>query len=93
VTPLLFSDKIAAKEMLSKLQSIPTINRAVLYNENARTFADYKKPTSSALPSFKEHLSRWFSLFFEDEIIVSSPVNYDNQTYGAVVLYISTKDI
>ena len=93
VTPLLFSDKIAAQEVLSKLESIPNINRAVLHDESGNTFAVYEKQEIIDTSTSQEKMIKKPALFFEDEMIISSPVVYDQQTYGEITLYVSTKNI
>ena len=93
VTPLLFSDYTGAKEILNKLASIPNINSAVMYNEKGEIFASYNrdkeyKTYAKSITEFK-----YSSEFIGDEIVITTPVSYNSQTYGAIIFHISTAHI
>ena len=93
VTPLMFDDRIGAKEILSKLESIPNVNRAVLYDDTGHEFSAYEKSKLEDSSPSNDGVSINSNLFFESEIVISAPVLYNKQVYGAVMMHISTQEI
>ncbi len=93
VTPLLFSDLSGANEVLNKLESIPNINAAALYNESGKLFSTYTKDNYET--TFAQTLTKFTDSdqVIEDEIVLATPVTYNGQTYGAIIFYVSTKEI
>lgn len=93
VTPLLFNDAPGAKELLSKLESIPTVNAAAVYDEKGNFFASYTKKSSHKELAKKVTLFKDSEQFVNDEIIISTPIRYDGQTFGTALFYVSTTEI
>ncbi len=93
VTPLLFSDVPGAKEVLSKLSSIPTINASAVYDEKGRLFTSYTKKGFHKEPALQMTLFKDSEQFMKDEIIISTPIRYDGQSFGTALFYVSTTEI
>jgi len=93
ITPLLFSDTDGAANILAKLGSIPNINAAILYDENGKKFAMYKKQSSTK--TFSNIISKFVesSQKVENEMLISTPIVHKNHTYGVIVFYVSTKEV
>ncbi len=93
ITPLIFTDKGGAEEVLSKLDTISNIKAAVIYDDEMKRFASYLKEgeqrvlpnTIRSLQASTEDLS--------DQIVLSMPIVYKDQTYGAVLFYVSTQEL
>jgi len=93
ITPLLFSDLSGAKDILNKLQGIPNINSAIMYDESGNIFAVYERTES--VPNYAKKIDSFIeaSSFIGDEIIISTPVSHNDQVYGAIVFHVSTASI
>ena len=93
ITPLLFSDLSGAKEILNKLQGIPNINSAIMYDENGNIFAAYNR--GEAATNHSKTISSFIdsNQFIGSEIIISTPVSHNDQVYGAIVFHVSTSHI
>ncbi|MDF1881341.1 HAMP domain-containing protein [Sulfurimonas sp. MAG313] len=93
ITPLLFSDVSGATEILTKLQSIPNINSAVMYDEKGNVFASYsinkkQKMKFKKINSFKESI-----VFTKDELVIFSRVQHNKNLYGGMLFHISTSSV
>lgn len=93
ITPLIFDDKLGAKDVLSKLDTIKNIKAAVIYDDNMRQYTSYirnnEKITTpekirSLSPSYEE---------FKEEIVITTPITHNENTFGAIVVYVSTQEI
>ncbi len=93
VTPLLFSDFSGAVEVLNKLEGIPNINAAAIYNESGKLFATYTKEGGEV--SFAKSVAKFTDSdqIIGDEIIISTPINYNGQTYGSILFYVSKQEL
>jgi signal transduction histidine kinase len=93
VTPLLFNDETGAMEILNKLNGVPNINAAAIYDTEGKLFAFYSKELRHQ--NYPKSISNFDNSeqFIDDQIILTTPVLYNGHTYGAVIFYISTQDI
>lgn len=93
ITPLLFDDKPGAKDVLSKLHSITNIKAAVIYDENMKLYTSYKRDNENIVaPEKIRSLSASYEEF-KDEIVITVPITYNENTFGAIVTYVSTQEI
>ena len=93
VTPLIFGDTTGAQEVLSKLDTISNIKVAAVYDENMKLFASYTKDgVKQVLANNIDSLTS-SSKELDQQIILTLPVKYKEETYGAVLFYVSTQEI
>ena len=93
VTPLLFSDSNAGADLLNKLKGIDAINAAIIYTEAGNKFASYTKVDDTR--SYPETVNNFAdsSQFIDNELIISTPISYNNLTYGLIMFYVTTEEI
>lgn len=93
VTPLLFRDRTGAQEVLSKLSTIKNVKAAVIYDNKMQMFTEYtRRGEQISLDKSITSLSN-LALFTEDEIHIRETIIYKDQEHGAVLLFISTKEL
>jgi signal transduction histidine kinase len=93
VTPLLFMDRIGAKEVLSKLNDVPRINAAVIYDQNGKEFTHHLVNSKERAFAQQIDISSKSSKYIDDEIIITMPIVHNETHYGAIVIHVSRKDI
>ena len=71
---LAFGDRPAANEILASLSQDPSVIRAVIYDNQSRTFASFGPPTSPAKPKGR------------DRNETRAEITHDGQHYGHVIL-------
>lgn len=89
VVPLSFDDAQEAGSMLERVQSLPGIQRAVLYDSTGKSFAAYPKSASvkpDTLPSGDEDRFH----FGRGSLVYYHKVQFRNQYLGTVVLHAAT---
>jgi len=88
VVPLTFHDKAGAKEVLEKLEGVPYIMNALVYDNDGNLFATFNKfgETNIVLLS-GEGAS---SVFDNNYLHVVQPIIYHSQKYGTIYLRAST---
>ena len=93
ITPLLFSDLEGAKEVLSKIQGIKNINAAAIYDSNGDLFATYAQTGDDK--NFVKNRDKLIDSvqYLEKELVLSTPIDFDDETYGAVIFHVSIADI
>lgn len=91
--PLAFDVSENAKETLTKMQSIPSIQDGIVFNENNEIFAEFhlhpneKSPVT--IPDFKNSES----YFDADFLHVFQKISYENEFAGTIYLKVSTKEL
>lgn len=93
VTPLLFSDNRGGAEVLSKLNTIESVNGATIYDENGKLFASFSKEKNKRAYAVSINKFLASHQFIDDEIIISTPVIYNDVRYGLIQYYVSTDEI
>lgn len=89
VTPLAFQDEKGAKEVLKKLQSIPSIENGYVYGETGELFAAYNKSTE-AVDGHERLPDQLEDRFQGNYLHIYHPIYYDNVRYGTIYLRAST---
>lgn len=93
ITPLLFLDHMGAKEVLSKLNDIPRINATAVYNQKGKIFTYHIiNGTERNFPSQIDIYTKTYE-YVDDQMIITKPIIHNETHYGAIVMYISTKEI
>ncbi len=93
ITPLIFNDKGGAEEVLSKLDTISNIKAAVIYDERMQRFASYLKESEQrVLPNTIRSIQS-STEELKDQVVLTMPIEYKNQTYGALLFYVSTQEL
>jgi PAS domain S-box-containing protein len=87
VVPLLFDYKDEAKDVLSKLKSMPSVLDACLYNSNGKIFSYYHNPKDSSY-LFPKHENRKPG-FSKGYLHVYNDIVFDGKNYGTLYLRIS----
>ncbi len=93
ITPLLFLDQMGAKEVLTKLNDVPRINAAVIYDQKGRIFTHHIINGKERVFVSKTDISANKNKYVDDEVIITKPIVRNETNYGAVVIYVSTKEI
>lgn len=90
VPALAFYDVNGAEEILGKLQVVPYIKAAYIFDDKGNLFAKFSKTTNSVIeyPGRKQ-----FSNFSGDNLFVSEPIVYRSQNYGIIVLNTSIESL
>lgn len=88
VSALAFRDERAATDSLAKLESVPEIDCATLYDGEGRQVATWeRRPGRVAAPSLAPPASR----FGESHLFVAQPVDLEGESYGSITLCVSTE--
>lgn len=93
ISPLLFLDQTGAKEILSKLDDIPRINGAAIYDRKGQIFTHHIIHGSQRIFPPNIDISAKMSRYVHDEVIITEPILRDDISFGAIVIYVSTKEI
>jgi signal transduction histidine kinase len=93
VTPLLFLDRIGAKEVLSKLDDIPRMKAAVIYDQKGNKFTHHLININERVFPSKIDISAKTKTYIDDELIITLPIVHNERIYGAIVTHVSTKEI
>jgi len=88
VTPLLFDDQEGANETLGKLQNIPGIEYAVLFNQHNNVFALFGNCDSSE--RITDKITNKTTRYAGDYLYVYEPVFYEGINYGTILVVSST---
>ena len=93
VTPLLFSDTAGAKLILQKLENIPNVNSAAIYDKSGNLFAGYQR--NEEFKNYSKSITEFssFSQEINKELIITTPIQHNNKRYGAVIFHINTSQI
>jgi len=93
ITPLLFLDHVGANDVLSKLNDIPRINAAVIYDQNGKAFTHHLIDGKERDFTSQIDISTKAYIYGNDEIIITMPILHNKINHGAIVIYVSTKEI
>ena len=89
VTPLAFGDKEGAASMLTKLNAIPSIANAAVYDAEGNLFAALDAGTVPAA-----HTAREAAIEFQrDHLLIHEPIVYEGDHYGVIHLQASTDSL
>lgn len=88
---LSFDQSEVAEELLSSLQSRPTINDAIILDALAKPFATYKRDVSSA-PRHSTETAPGHS-WLSGELEMRVPINEFDEAIGTLIVHSSTSDI
>ncbi len=92
VSPMIFSDKKGAENILSRINSLPAIRNAHIYDLDGNLFASYDKISISSPPTL--HASINEGIHFENQWLhVFQPIIHKNQSYGSIYLRASTEGL
>ena len=91
VTPLTFYDKNGAKEILEKLNSIPSFKSGVLYNENGDVFARFNSLKNPPRPDINNNETIY--KFESDSLIIIHPIIYHGRKYGIIYICASIDEL
>lgn len=93
ISSLLSSNTKEATEVLAKLNFIPNINEAIIYDEDGKLFSSYTKHKTKE--SCSNSISKLIdsTKILKDELIISTPIIKDSHTYGAVVFHVSMAEL
>jgi len=93
VTPLLFSDIAGAQEILKKVENIPNVNSATIYDDSGNIFASYAR--SDYHKNYSKNIKKFVSSSeqVDKELIIISPVSHNDQVYGAVVFHVDSTQV
>lgn len=90
VGPIAFGDKNGGADILRRLNNIPSIINAAVYDTSGQTFASY----GPALVNNSTDIGRTPSARFIDRhIIISQSIHYNDEFYGSIVLRGSTQSL
>ena len=84
ISPLIFRDKKGAEEILKKLKQVPSVEKAVLFDEADTIFAIYSKKTTDN--NFIPYKNKKF-IKTEKQII------FNNKIIGKIILYSNTNKL
>jgi signal transduction histidine kinase len=93
ITPLLFLDHVGAKEVLVKLDDIPRMNAAVIYDKNGKEFTHHLINSEEHVFATQIDISTMTKKYIDDELVLTLPIVHKDTTYGAIVTHVSTKEI
>lgn len=89
-TDIAFGDDRAAADTLAKLEEIPFVVNAHLYDKEGSWFASLKTepPPSPLVIDNEAHYE-----FGQNKLLVSTPIEYRNERWGYIQLIMSTDDL
>lgn len=93
VAPLTFDDNEGAKNILSKLSTIPGVNKGALYDRNGILFSFYKKSEDIFVnPLFEnpDELEISRTSFSKSALLIEHPIVYENFRYGIIIIEVDT---
>ena len=91
IVPLTFGDRSQAEKNLSVLQTLPSIKKAVIYDNSQKSFAAYRHPDESGIPAIQFHQS--YQVFKDGFFHVFRPITHENKPYGTVYLAVSIQSL
>lgn len=96
VGALTFDDSKGVGEILSRLQTIPSVINAAVFDEKGNLFASFSRDTSRLaelmVESFTE-LDKGNHVFAKDFLVVYEPIIYNGEQYGSVVIKSSLEEL
>lgn len=89
VTPLAFDDREGAAGMLTKLNAIPSITNAAVYDAEGNLFAALDPEAVPVAHGAREAVSE----FQRDRLLIHEPIVYEGDHYGVIYLQASTDSL
>ncbi len=91
VTPLDFDQKKGAEEILARMQTIPSIEDVLLFDETGDLFAAYSRSGEDFTVLYKDGTR---AVGFESGYLhVSQPIFYDGERYGLIYIRSTTDEL
>ncbi len=92
VSGLVFNRKDAVDDALEKVESFPLIQGVYVFDSNGKLFTSYFKGKEDSL--YKLIIGgKQNNLFIIDNLLLKRSIVYNNQKFGSIILYVSTKTI
>ena len=88
IVPLTFKDQRETNKIIEKIQTLPSITTACIYDENGNLFASFQKAKDKNIPVSIIPKEKY--LFEKDNLEVFTSIKYKNTFYGTVYLKVST---
>ena len=88
VVPLTFDDERQAKNVLAKLQTLPSVECGYVYDDDGNFFASYEKAGEGIVPRLTDARKR--AVFEGRYLHTYEPIIFNDQEYGTVYLRVST---
>ena|GEM_PF-4388493 len=89
VTPLAFGDKDGAADMLAKLNVIPSITNAAVYDAEGSLFAALDPAPMPHVHHDREAISQ----FTRDRLLIHEPIEHEGEHYGVIHVQASTEPL
>ena len=91
IVPLTFGDRAQAEKNLAVLRKIPSIKKAVIYDNGRNLFASYRHTAANQIPAieFNNRYQGFENGFFH----VFRPIVHEKQFYGTVYLAVSSQSL
>ena len=93
ITPIIFDDPVGVEEVLEKLQSVPYISSANVYDNRGMLYASYGALQQSRESIEVKKLRESEFNFEAGELHIVQPIFYNDTFYGAVSLHASTENL
>ncbi|MDX1629309.1 MAG: ATP-binding protein [Fulvivirga sp.] len=88
ISPIMFNDKQGAKDILDKLQGIPEIQHACIFDTTGQIFAKYfASSDSNKVPDYKPFNHTEFT---DEALEIYRPITMKGEPYGTIYLNVST---
>jgi len=91
VTALLFNDANGATHILTKINTVPYINRVAIYDTANVLFAEYSKMSDTS--TFSKILPNNLPKYDGKQIYILTNISYDNTEYGKILIVASTRGL
>jgi hypothetical protein len=88
IVPLTFGDQKEATKIIEKIQSLPSVTTACIYNEDGKLFVSYQKVEDKDIPT--SIIAEEKFVFENDNLKVFTPIKFNNIFYGTVYVKVST---
>ncbi len=90
VTALAFEDRDGAREILSKMQTVPSVMMVILYDASGREFSSYRKSGFE----LKEKRAGIDHYEFDHGLLhISRKINYKKKEYGSIYMVVVTEQM
>lgn len=90
ISPLYFEDQKGMHDVLNKLNAVPFITAAYVFNDRGELQASYNAKPNSQM-SAPEAPEQTFSRFIDNKLHVTNPVNFEGKRLGYVYLIATTE--
>jgi PAS domain S-box-containing protein len=90
-SPLLFHDSEGLTDILSKLESIPSINKVCIFDIKGKLFAQYHFKENETQPEFAPGQDT--IVFKKSSLEIIQPIVYHGERYGTIYMQVSTREL